>query len=149
MPEYVLAQLNIAHLAASIDSPELAEFVDNLDPMNALAEASPGFIWRLQTDDGNATALRPFGDDYIVNLSVWRDVESLFDYVYRSAHTPFLGRRKAWFKHMREPYTVLWWVPRGHHPDPSEAQRRLMQLRTEGPTQEAFTFKCRFPAPDA
>lgn len=100
MATYQLAQLNIALMTAPIDSPVMADFVANLDRINALAERSPGYVWRLQTDDGNATALRPFGEEYLVNLSVWRDIESLQDYVYRSAHTEILRRRKEWFTRM-------------------------------------------------
>ncbi|KAA9131673.1 DUF3291 domain-containing protein [Marinihelvus fidelis] len=149
MSAYQLAQLNIAHLLAPIDSPNLADFVANLDRINALAEASPGFVWRLQTDDGDATAIRDFGADYIVNLSVWADVASLFEFVYRSAHAPIMARRKEWFGRMENAYTVLWWVEAGHRPGTAEARERLDLLEREGPGPDAFTFKRAFPMPGA
>ncbi|EAR07546.1 DUF3291 domain-containing protein [Reinekea blandensis] len=139
-----LAQLNIAELKAPLDSPELADFVNNLDRINALAESSPGFIWRLQTDDGDATELRPFGDDVIVNISVWESIDALHNYVYRSAHTEIMKRRKEWFHRMVNAYSVLWWVPAGHQPTPAEAHERLTWLREKGPHAQAFTFKKRF-----
>lgn len=147
MSAFEIAQLNIARLSAPIDSPQLADFVANLDRVNALADAAPGFVWRLQTEDGDATAIRHFGDDYIVNMSVWRDVQALHDYVYRSAHTQVMRRRKEWFERMREAYMVMWWVPAGHRPSLEEADDRLRRLREHGPTEYAFTFKKAFPAP--
>jgi Domain of unknown function (DUF3291) len=148
MKDYELAQLNIALLAAPLDSPLLFDFVANLDRINELAERSPGYVWRLQTDDGNATALRPFGDEYLVNLSIWNNLESLHNYVYKSAHAEILKRRREWFGHMREAYTVLWWVPEGHRPTIAEAKARLQRLRAQGPSPDAFTFKKPFAAPD-
>lgn len=142
MPGWQLAQLNIAHLSAPIDSPELADFVANLDRINALAEQSPGFIWRLQDDVGNATGIeQPFGEDLIVNMSVWESVEALHNYVYRSAHSQIMSRRKEWFQRMKAVYTVLWWVPTGHQPDVMEAHRKLLLLESNGPGPDAFTFK--------
>ncbi len=149
MSDYELAQLNIARMVAPIDSPVLKNFVDNLDRINALAEASPGYVWRLQTDDGDATALRPFGEEYLVNLSVWKDVESLHKYVYRTAHAKIMSRRKEWFSRMREAYTVLWWVPTGHRPTVAEAKAKLQMLRDNGPTADAFTFKQPYAKPGA
>ena len=145
--QYQLAQLNIAHLVAPVDAPELVDFVANLDRINALAEAAPGFVWRLQTPAGDATALRPFGDDYIVNLSVWDSMERLHDYVYRTDHTKIMRRKKEWFQRMDEAHMVLWWVAQGHHPDETEAKDRLQELRANGPSQLAFTFKHSFSAP--
>jgi hypothetical protein len=149
MSAYELAQLNIALMKEPLESPGMADFVANLDRINALAESSPGFVWRLKTDDGNATALRPLGEDTLVNLSVWKDVESLNKYVYQSAHVEIMRRRKEWFERMREAYVVLWWVPKGHRPTESEAIARLDLLRANGPTQDAFTFRHAFPPPDA
>lgn len=149
MSQYDLAQLNVAYLLEPLESPALKDFVDNLDRINALSEASPGFVWRLQTDDGDATAIRPFGEDCIVNLSVWQDVESLHNYVFRSAHIEIMRRRKEWFSRVKDATVVLWWVPRGHLPSVEEAKARLEQLRDHGPTPDAFTFKRSFPAPDA
>lgn len=137
-----LAQLNIARLKAPLDSPELSEFVASLDRINALAEASPGFVWRLKDESGNATAIpTPFGADMVVNLSVWRDAESLHEFAFRSAHVEVMRRRREWFQKMAEAYLVLWWVPAGHRPDAAEAARRLEHLRRNGPTPEAFTFR--------
>jgi hypothetical protein len=147
--KYELAQLNIAVMKEPLESPGMADFVANLDRINALAETSPGFLWRLQTEEGDATALRPLGEDTLVNVSVWKDVESLNKYVYQSAHVEIMRRRKEWFERMREAYVVLWWVPRGHRPDVSEAIDRLELLRANGPTREAFTFRHAFVPPDA
>jgi hypothetical protein len=146
---YELAELNIAIMKEPLESPTMADFVANLDRINALAETSPGFVWRLQTEEGDATALRPLGEETLVNLSVWRDVGSLHDYVYRSAHVEIMRRRKEWFEKMREAYAVLWWVPAGHRPTVAEAIARLDLLRAEGPTAEAFTFRQSFLPPDA
>ena len=147
MAGYELAQLNIAELTAPLESPALKDFVDNLDRINALADAAPGFVWRLQTEEGDATALRPFGADVIVNLSVWENAAALHDYVYRTAHVEVMKRRREWFARMREAYMVLWWVPAGHRPTPEEGRDRLDRLRAEGPSPEAFTFKRPYPAP--
>src|SRR5262245_227275 len=149
MSKYELAQLNVALMKEPLTSPTMADFVNNLDRINALAESSPGYVWRLQTEEGDATALRPLGDDTLVNVSVWKDVESLNNYVYRSAHVEIMRRRKEWFDKMREAYVVLWWIPRGHRPTVTEAIARLELLRAKGPTQEAFTFRSAFPPPDA
>jgi heme-degrading monooxygenase HmoA len=149
MSKFELAQLNIAHLKAPIESPLLADFVANLDRINALAEASDGFKWRLMTDDGNATSLRPFGDDVIVNMSVWRDLEALRNYVHHSAHVEIMERRREWFARASEAYAVLWWVAVGHRPSVSEAAGRLENLRRYGSSPAAFTFGKAVPAPDA
>lgn len=148
MSDHELAQLNIARMRAPLESPLLAEFVANLDRINALAERAPGYVWRLETEDGNATALRPFGKDMLVNLSVWRDVAALHDYVFNTAHIEIMRRRKEWFETLREAYAVLWWVPRGHRPTTAEAKARLEHLREHGPGPEAFTFKRAWPPPD-
>lgn len=144
---YHLAQLNIAQLLAPIDSPLLADFVANIDRINALAEESPGFVWRLQTDEGNATEIDFFGPDYIVNMSVWEGMEALHNYVYRSAHTEILRRKKEWFHTMGEVHMVLWWVPEGHRPTLEEAKQKLEALKANGPSVEAFTFKQAFDQP--
>src|SRR5438067_13520124 len=142
MSTYELAQLNIGVIKGPMDSPVMAEFAANLERINALAERSPGFVWRLQTEDGDATAIRPFEDEnMLVNMSVWRDVESLNKYVYSSAHVEIMRRRKQWFEHMAEAYLVLWWVPRGHRPSVAEAIAKLEDLRTNGPSAQAFTFR--------
>ena len=146
MSTHHLAQLNIARLLAPLDSPQLADFVANLDRINALAEASPGFVWRLQTEDGDATSIDYFGNDQIVNLSVWESMEALHHYVYGTAHTEIMRRRKAWFHKLGEAHMALWWIPAGHVPTVEEAAARLNTLRELGPTAEAFTFKHAFPA---
>jgi hypothetical protein len=150
MTAYHLAQLNIGRIKAPMDSPVMAGFASNLDRINALAEATPGFVWRLQTDEGDATAIRPFDDpDMVVNISLWRDVESLNRYVYQSAHVELMKKRREWFERMDEAFLVLWWVPAGHIPSVAEAIARLEKLRAEGPSAEAFTFRHAFPPPDA
>lgn len=149
MSAYELAQLNIAIMKEPLDSPGMADFVANLDRINALAEGSPGFAWRLQTEEGDATALRPMAEDTLVNMSVWQDVESLNHYVYKSAHVEIMRRRKEWFERMTAAYTVLWWVPKGHRPSVQEAAARLELLRSLGPTEQAFSFRHAFLPPDA
>jgi hypothetical protein len=148
LSNYQLAQMNIARLLAPLDSPQLADFVANLDRINALAEGSPGFVWRLQTDDGDATSLRPLGDDTIVNMSVWIDLDALSNYVYRSDHVEVLRRRREWFQRMVEAYVVLWWVPKGHTPTVEEGIERLDHLRQHGPTAHAFNVRKPFSPPD-
>ena len=142
-----LAQVNVARLAAPLDSPQLADFVANLDAVNAIADASPGFVWRLQTESGDATALRIFDDDWIiVNMSVWGSLEELREYVYRSPHADVLRRRQEWFEQMAEAHVALWWIEGGTLPTLDDARERLMTLRAEGPTQRAFTLKEPYPA---
>ena len=148
MPDFELAQLNIAYLKAPIDSPVLADFVDNLDRVNRLADAADGFRWRLQADDGNATSLRPFGDDVLVNMSVWRDLDSLRRFVSDPAHAEIMKRRREWFAQSPQAYAVLWWVPSGHRPSLAEAAERLERLRQQGPSSTAFTFGRVFSAPE-
>ena len=149
MSQYELAQLNIAVMKEPLESPTMADFVANLERINALAEKSAGFVWRLQTEEGDATALRPLGESTLVNMSVWRDVESLTDFVYKSAHVDIMRRRKEWFERMAQAYLVLWWVSAGHRPSIGEATEKLGLLRASGPTPEAFTFRRAFPCPDA
>lgn len=146
-PHFHLAQLNIARMLAPI-SPIMADFVAQLDYINAVADASLGFVWRLQTEDGNATSLRPFPDDFIiVNMSVWQSIEALKAYVYRGDHLGVMRQRKQWFELPKQPSQVLWWVPAGHTPDVWEAKVCLEQLRQDGPTATAFSFSNPFPAP--
>ena len=150
MSAYELAQLNIGIIRGPIDSPVMAEFVANLDRINALAERSPGFVWRLQTEEGNATAIRPYPDENIaINMSVWRDLESLNAFVYRSDHLAIMRRRREWFERMTQAFLVLWWIPRGTLPGVEDAIARLELLRAQGPTPAAFTFRQAFPPPDA
>ena len=150
MTEFHLAQVNIARLVAVIDSPQLAKFVANLEPVNAVADASPGFVWRLQTEAGDATSLRVFDDDWlIVNLSVWDSIEALHDYVYRTPHAEVLRRRLEWFERPDEAHLALWWIEAGSIPTLPDAEERLRQLRAEGPSPDVFTLKQTFPAPQA
>jgi hypothetical protein len=146
-----LAQVNIGRFRAPIDSPVMEGFRKQLDPINALADRSPGFVWRLQTEDGNATAIRPYeGDDLMaINLSVWETLESLQQFVYKSHHVQTLRERHQWFEPIEGPILALWWIPAGHIPTVGEARERLQHLKEQGPTPYAFTFRTPFPAPDA
>jgi len=145
-----LAQVNIGRLLAPIDDPLIAEFVAQLDAVNALADASPGFVWRLKDESGNATTIPAFDDPrMIINMSVWKSFEALRDYVYRSDHTKVLTRRRDWFEKLDRPHLALWWVPAGTLPTVEDAKRRLLILAEHGPTPDAFTFRDRFPAPVA
>src|SRR5262252_2473128 len=134
MSQYELAQLNIAVMKGPLESPRMADFVANLDRINALADTSPGFVWRLQTEDGDATALRPFGERILVNISVWKDLAALSNFVYKSPHVEIMRRRREWFEQMSEAFVVLWWVPKGHRPTIAEVRERLELLRQHGPT---------------
>lgn len=148
MNSYHLAQINIATMRfPSTQAPEMAGFMNNLDRINALAEQSKGFVWRLQSEEGNATEIKFFGDQVIVNMSVWEDMGSLFDYTYRSDHLEVMGRRRAWFHKHEKPHSVMWWVESGHQPSLKEAKERLEHLQLHGPSAFAFTFKKPFPSP--
>jgi uncharacterized protein DUF3291 len=149
MTKYNIAQVNIARMRASLEDPIMAGFVARLDEINAVADRSPGFVWRLQTDAGNATYLRPYDDDRILfNFSMWESVEALKSYVYKSAHAELLRQRREWFEQFAGAFMAMWWVPRGHIPGIDEAKKRLAHLEANGPSQFAFTFKNVFP-PDA
>lgn len=143
--EMHLAQLNVGRLRAPMDDPLIDDFRVNLEPINALAEASPGFVWRLQDESGDATSIKPFGDELeIVNLTVWESVEALADFVYRTGHVEFLRRRREWFEGPTQPIMCLWWIPEGTVPSVDDAIERLEHLRAHGPTPSAFTFRTRF-----
>ena len=145
-----LAQLNVGRFLGPIDSPVMAGFAALLEPLNALADDAPGFVWRLQTDAGDAIAVEWPGDPTVnVNLSVWTSLQALRDYVYATRHLEALRRRREWFQHHLEHYQVLWWIPAGRLPTVQEAQERLALLTERGPTPEAFTFRATFPAPNA
>lgn len=148
-----LAQLNIGRMVAPEGDPRVAEFYAALDSINALADQSPGFVWRMVDSDSNdATSLRPYESDpdMLVNMSVWESREALFDYVYRSGHMEFVRRRREWFVSLGEVFTVLWWVPIGELPTLADAMARLEHLRANGPTPHAFTFRKAFePEPAA
>src|SRR6185369_7381351 len=133
MPDYHLAQINIARMLAPIDDPIMAEFVAQLAPVNALADQSPGFVWRLQTESGDATSIRIYDDEMIaINMSVWERVDTLREYVYKSAHSGVLRDRKRWFEKFDGPYYALWWIPAGQLPSIEESRQRLEHLRHHG-----------------
>jgi len=150
---FALAQVNIGRLRAPLDTPQLAGFMAALDPVNAVADAAPGFVWRLQTEDGNATAVRAFEWDQagsagvIMNMSVWESVEALAAFVYSEQHRQVLCLRREWFERMEEAYLALWWIPRGHVPTTGDAEDRIRHLRAHGPTPYAFTLRVHFPPP--
>jgi len=148
MSKYHIAQINIARMLAPIDDPVLADFVAQLPPINALADQSRGFVWRLQSESGDATSIKVYDDDLIiVNLTVWESAESLREYVYKSAHRDVLRDRKRWFEKFDGPYYALWWIPAGQLPSAEEGRERLEYLRTHGDSAYAFSFKNLFPVP--
>ncbi|NIB40484.1 DUF3291 domain-containing protein [Pseudomaricurvus alkylphenolicus] len=140
MTEYRLAQLNIAESPYTENAPELQEFLANIDRINKLAEESPGFVWRLQTEEGDATSLKPLGEQVFVNLSVWEDLSCLRTFVYNTEHRHFLNRRAQWFIRRPTAHLVLWWIDRDHLPTIEEAIARLGLLQEKGPTAQAFDF---------
>ncbi|MEV8314913.1 DUF3291 domain-containing protein [Streptomyces sp. NPDC059900] len=145
-----LAELNIATLLHPLDDPRIAPFVDLLDPVNASADGAPGFVWRLVGEgETDATALRPAGEDVIVNLSVWETREALWDFTYRSGHLEVMRRRREWFERHVKAHMVLWWVPAGHLPTVGEALERLADLQAHGPSPRAFTFASSYTAAEA
>ena len=148
MTRFHLAQVNIGRVRAPLDDPSMEGFRTQLGPINALADSTPGFVWRLQTEDGHAMAIRPFEDERMaINLSVWESLGALQQFVYRSAHVAPLGDRKQWFEPMEGPILALWWIPIGHVPTVEEAKERLRHLAERGPSAHAFTFRTPFPPP--
>jgi len=148
---YHLAQVNIARMIAPLTDPLMAGFVAQLAPVNAIADASPGFIWRLQTPAGDATSLRPYTDPLILfNMSVWTSLNTSSSYVYatESLHREVMKQRRRWFQRFDGPYSALWRVPQDHIPDVEEAKDRLEYLRLHGESPYAFTHKKPFPAPN-
>ncbi|MFI6660402.1 DUF3291 domain-containing protein [Streptomyces sp. NPDC050523] len=147
---YELAQVNIARLKAPLDSPQLKDFVDSLDPVNADADTADGFVWRLEGEGGDATDVAVFGDEWlIINMSVWRDTNALTAFMYQGRHREMLARRREWFERIQEAMVAMWWVPAGHRPTVAEAEARLLHLRANGPTPYAFTLRTPFPAQGA
>ena len=147
--DYHLAQINVARLIAPIDDPRIADFVAQLDGINAIAEASPGFIWRLKSESGNSTDIAYNDDPFVIpNMSVWDSVEALRDYVYRSQHTHALKDRAKWFEKMDKPHYCLWWIPARHIPTVAEGRARLEHYQLHGPTQHSFWFSKLFPEPE-
>jgi hypothetical protein len=148
MSNYHLAQINIARMLAPIDDPLMQDFVAQLPPINQLAEQSPGYVWRLQSDGGDATSIKVYDDEMIIiNLTVWESVESLRQFVYKSAHFGVLRDRKKWFEIFKGSYYALWWIPSGHLPSVDEGKERLEYLREHGDSEYAFSFKREFPEP--
>ncbi|MCY0933382.1 DUF3291 domain-containing protein [Streptomyces sp. H34-S4] len=141
-----LAQVNISRLKYPLDSPELKDFVDGLDHVNAVADAAQGFVWRLEGEGGDATGVRVFDDEWIIiNMSVWRDADSLNSFMYAGRHRELMARRREWFEHVKEAMTALWWVPAGKRPTVADAEERLVHLREHGPTPHVFTLREQFP----
>lgn len=144
-----LAQINVARFRRPQADPANADFMSALDHVNAMADASPGFVWRLVGDGGDATDLVPDAGDpnLIVNMSVWTDLEALSDFVYRQPdHLAVMRRRRDWFDKM-DAFMALWWVPAGHRPSIPEGITKIALLAERGPNAEAFTFRDSFPAP--
>lgn len=143
-----LAQINIARLIAPIDDPRIADFVAQLDTINALAERSPGFVWRLKSEAGNATDIVYNDDPFVIpNMSVWESIETLRNYVYTSQHIGVLRDRAKWFEKMDKPHYCLWWIPAGHIPTVGEARERLEHYQQHGATPYSFWFSKQFPVP--
>ena len=146
MRKYQVAQVNIGRIRAPLDDPQMAGFMDRLDEVNAIADRAPGFVWRLQTTEGNATYFRPYEDERVLmNMSVWETVEALRNYVYGTVHVELLRQRQAWFEKFAGVYAALWWVPAGHIPGVDEAKKRLAHLEAHGPGQFAFTLQTVIP----
>jgi len=145
-----LAQLNIAKTKYPLDSDELKEFVDNLEPVNQLAEDTEGFIWRLQDENGDATSIHAFSDpNIIVNMSTWTSVDALKNFMFRTHHRDFLRRKSEWFDNIAQDSYVLWWIPRDYIPTIEEGIARLNYLRDNTDSPYAFTFKSNFSAAEA
>ena len=147
--EYQLAQFNVARMiGVTIEDPIMKEFVDNSDQVNLLAEASEGFVWRLKDESNNSIGFNPFNDDQVItNLSVWKDIETLESFTYKTFHTEFIKRRKEWFQKYGKAHYVLWWIKKNQFPTLTEAIEKLEHLQNHGPTAEAFTFRTKFPNP--
>ncbi len=146
--DYHIAQFNIAQMIAPLDDPRMADFVAQLDEVNALADHRPGFVWRLQTDQGNTIDLRVYDETAIlVNMSVWTSIEALYEFTYRTIHVNVFQDRRKWFEKSDTPSLVLWWIEEGNIPSVEEGKTQLEQLRLYGPSEDAFTFKERYPKP--
>lgn len=146
---YHIAQANIARMRASQDDPLMTGFVERIEPLNALADSAPGFVWRFKEEDGDVTAAEVFGDDRILfNLSVWKSIEALEAYVYQSGHVSAVQKRARWFERWSKPPLVLWWIDSGHIPNVMEARQRFERLWRDGPSRQAFTFRTRFQRMD-
>ena len=149
MTDWQLAQINVGRMVAPQGDPAVQPFFDALDDVNALADASPGFVWRLVGEEGaNATDIQPTADPLLLmNMSVWTDADALFAFVFRSSHTPVMARRRDWFEPFGGAHMALWWIPAGTIPTINDGLSRLWHIDRFGPTPHAFTFKLRFPPP--
>jgi hypothetical protein len=149
MRTYHLAEINIARMkGVDINDPIMKEFVENLDAVNQIAEKSEGFVWRLKDENNNATSLNPYDDEQIIiNVSVWKSMETLEEFMYRTFHAEFLKRRKDWFTSFGKAHTAMWWIPAGHLPTLEEAVGKLDLLQKNGASQDSFDFRNKFPAP--
>lgn len=146
--DWHIAQINIARMRAPLDHPSMAGFTKRLAEINALADSSAGFVWRLESEDGDATSIRAFDDDsLLINLSVWESIEDLRQFVYRTMHRELLAAKTDWFEKMDRAHLALWWVPAGTRPTTEDAKTRLKLLHDRGPTADAFTFGKTFKAP--
>jgi len=146
MARYHVAQVNMGKIRFPLDDPRMQGFMSRLDDVNALADGSPGFVWRLQTNEGNATYFRPYPEDdrILLNMSVWETIEALRHYAYKTVHAEVIRNRSDWFEKFSGVYLALWCVPAGHIPSIDEAKKRVAYLEAHGPTQFAFTFKQAF-----
>ncbi len=148
-PHWHIAQINVGTALYPTDDQRMSGFTNRLDEINALAEQSTGFVWRLQDESGNATDIDTGGPPlFIVNMSVWDRVETLFEFVYKTAHRPVMTDRRQWFARPDGAYQVLWWIPAGHIPTVEEGLQRLELLKSAGPSPRAFSFKAKYPCPD-
>lgn len=144
--QYHIVQFNYARIRAELDDPVMEGFVSQLQYINNLADTSPGFVWRLQTEKGDSTDIRPYEDDrLLVTFSIWESIDALYQFVYRDQHAAIMRRRRRWFEHIEGFYIVLWWAPAGDVPSMDEAKARMEHLQRHGPTPYAFTFEKRFP----
>ncbi|HEY1931515.1 MAG TPA: DUF3291 domain-containing protein [Acetobacteraceae bacterium] len=149
MPAWHVAQMNVGTVRYPVDDPRVAEFMGALDRVNAMADATPGFVWRLQSAQGNATDILVSANPlFLVNMSVWESVEALFDFVYRTEHRLVMAKRREWFEPPDGPYLVLWWVPAATLPTPQDGLERLRFLAAHGPSAHAFTFRDKYGPPD-
>lgn len=148
MSGWQLAQFNVATAKFNDDDPRLTEFIDNLDRLNWLGDESPGSVWRFQSETGRSVDVKAYDNPRILlNLTVWDDLKSLWNYVYKTDHVEFLRRRREWFEVDAEPVHVMWWVPEGHRPTPAEGIARLEHLRAHGPSPHAFSFRDNYEPP--
>ncbi|MEP7243007.1 MAG: DUF3291 domain-containing protein [Gammaproteobacteria bacterium] len=147
--KFQLAQCNVGRAKAAVDSEVMAGFAARLADINAVADSAPGFVWRFQTEAGDATSVQAFEDNLILfNMSVWESPQDLRSFVYRSDHANVMRQRRSWFEHFDGVYLVLWWVPAGHIPTVDEAKQRLAHLQRHGESDHAFSFARLFPSPD-